>query len=240
MTRRFSFMHLTALLLILSISACGNSDFAWQGDVIKQKRSVADFSKLETNGGFEIELRQGNENNLEIEAPERYIDDLITEVRGNTLVIEMRENVDVNNFKHFKIWLTFKTLNTLIANGAADIQAKSSLELATLSIEINGAANVELPVESQYLESVINGAGNLEFEGNATEAKFRLSGAGNVEALDLEVKKMDISLSGAGSAKVFVTGHLDASISGMGSIRYKGNPTVNKTDGSLFGSIKPY
>jgi hypothetical protein len=61
-----------------------------------------------------------------------------------------------------------------------------------------------------------------------------------VDALDLEVKKMDISLSGAGSAKVFVTGHLDASISGMGSIRYKGNPTVSKTDGSLFGSIKPY
>lgn len=234
------FTILGVLLFLTSVGACDEVTFPGNDEVIKEKRSVADFSELVTNGGFDIELKQGETNKLQVQAPERYIDDLLTVVEGNKLVIKMREGVTVNQFKNFKVWLTFKTLNKLTANGAADINAEDWLDLSAFSIVINGAADIELPLRCRRLEANINGAGDLNFEGNANVADISIAGAGDLNSLDLEVKKMEISLSGAGSAKVYVTGHLEASISGVGSIRYKGNPTLKKHDGSIFGSIKPY
>lgn len=240
MKTRSIFVSIASLLLILSINSCNaNTPFAME-DLITEKRSVNDFSELETNGGFEIMIKQGDENALEVQAPERYIDDLLTEVHGDRLVIKMREDVHVTNFNNFKIWLTFRTLKEITSNGAAEIRSDHRLEVPSFSVKINGAAKIDLPVKCQFLEAIINGAGKLNFKGSATQANLTISGAGKMNLLGLEVKKMDVELSGAGNADVFVTGHLKASVSGVGTIRYKGDPTVEKHDNSVFGTIKPY
>jgi hypothetical protein len=47
-------------------------------------------------------------------------------------------------------------------------------------------------------------------------------------AVDLESKEARIDVEGAGSAIVNVSGQLDAEVSGVGSVEYVGDPTVNQ------------
>lgn len=52
------------------------------------------------------------------------------------------------------------------------------------------------------------------------------SGAGNILAFDLISETTIISLSGTGKAEVYVDQLLDVTITGAGSVYYKGKPTI--------------
>ena len=64
-----------------------------------------------------------------------------------------------------------------------------------------------------------------------------MSGAGDLEAYDLVSKYCKITLSGIGSAEIFVEEELEASISGVGGISYRGNPNKVRDDISGLGRI---
>ena len=62
--------------------------------------------------------------------------------------------------------------------------------------------------------------------GKADSQDIDISGSGSYEALDLESKEAEIDLGGSGKASVNVLDDLDVTISGSGSVQYRGNPTV--------------
>jgi hypothetical protein len=59
--------------------------------------------------------------------------------------------------------------------------------------------------------------------------KVNLSGAGELNATDFEVKRADVTISGIGTATVWVTDELTGEISGAGSVRYYDDPKANTT-----------
>jgi hypothetical protein len=67
-----------------------------------------------------------------------------------------------------------------------------------------------------------------------------MSGAGNYNGFELKSEKAKVDMSGVGNVRVYVTKELNASASGVGSVRYKGNPeSITKNSSSFLGSIKP-
>jgi len=55
-----------------------------------------------------------------------------------------------------------------------------------------------------------------------------ISGAGHLDAIDLKTKKSNVKIEGVGAGSVYATDFLNATISGVGKILYKGNPQVSK------------
>jgi hypothetical protein len=64
-----------------------------------------------------------------------------------------------------------------------------------------------------------------------------LNGAGSLELANLHAVDAVVVANGAGSIRVHATGNLDASVNGVGSIRYAGGPTQVRTAISGVGSI---
>ena len=90
----------------------------------------------------------------------------------------------------------------------------------------------------QSLECEFSGASSVKLRGKANKLDLDLSGAGSVNAYDLVANIVKSETSGAGSIRVNAKKEIYAEVSGVGSIRYKGNPTVVKTSKSGFGSIR--
>jgi hypothetical protein len=65
-----------------------------------------------------------------------------------------------------------------------------------------------------------------------------LGGAGSYIADQLKSQAANVSLSGAGSARVWAEVELNAHVTGAGSIKYKGNPHITQSSTDL-GNIKP-
>ena len=83
-----------------------------------------------------------------------------------------------------------------------------------------------------------SGASNVKLKGSANEVNAEMSGATDFDAYDFVVQNLKIDISGTGNAKIHVTKKLIAAISGIGTIKYKGNPEVVQKDSNFLGSIQ--
>lgn len=204
----------------------------------RQKREVKNFTALSVSNAFEVEISVGSTESLEIEAEDRYINDIVTEVRGGTLVIRMNDSRDNRRMRETpKVFLTVKSLDRINTSGAAAIKTRDILKGRKLDLELSGASvlNIEMEVEQLYIEA--SGACVIKVEGEAKEQVVKTSGATVYSAYDLESENADIRVSGAGSANVYVTGKLDVHASGASSVRYKGGASVS-LDSSGASSIR--
>jgi len=58
--------------------------------------------------------------------------------------------------------------------------------------------------------------------------------------MELEAKSYEADVSGASNGKIHVTSELSVEVSGAGSLKYKGDPAINRHEVSGAGSLKKY
>jgi len=85
-----------------------------------------------------------------------------------------------------------------------------------------------LHLDAETLNATLSGLGSsVEVSGDVINAQIDTPGAGGVNAGDLKIRTADVSISGIGSATVWVTDQLNGNISGGGNVRYYGNPQTD-------------
>lgn len=232
-----------SLIIVLGFIAtvtfgCGNipTDQS-KGNTIKEDRNVANFSKLDIGGAFKVYLSQGDSEKLVIEADADELKDIKTDVDGSTLKI-YTEGKWTNRYHDITIHLTFKNLDYIDFSGAVEVTGEGTLNFAELSMDISGAAEIQMALKADKFDAEFSGASEVEFSGTCKTGYFELSGASDFDAQNLEFQDLNIEVSGASEAKVWATGTLNIDASGASDIRYKGTPKVS-IDESGASSVKP-
>jgi len=114
-------------------------------------------------------------------------------------------------------------------SGAGEVVSENFLQGNTLELALSGAGSFDIGADVGLLSVNVSGEGGVFLEGVADRLDYRLSGAGNLNAFELNSREVIIRISGSGNADVSVTELLDVSVSGVGNVRFKGNPaTVNQ------------
>ena len=122
-------------------------------------------------------------------------------------------------------------------SGSGDIDVKGTCKSFDSGISGSGKVNAQINV-SGNAEVSISGSGKLMASGSAKDIKARLSGSGKVLASNFEVSRCDVHISGSGDVEINVKDALDASISGSGSVSYKGNPSQLNSHSSGSGHVR--
>ncbi|PKQ63574.1 hypothetical protein BZG02_09400 [Labilibaculum filiforme] len=207
------------------------------GNVQSENREVPAFETIKVNGAFTIILSQNDDYSLKVVADENLMEIIKTIVKGDVLYISTEKSIYKS--KELKLYIGFKHLSGLKANGAISLKSDQMLRFDELDIEINGASSANLELTANQLRIDNSGASTVTLAGKCDEFSIDISGAGSVSAYDLIVKKGSIDISGVGSGKICVEENLRVSISGIGSVKYKGNPKIT-SDISFLGSLKKY
>ncbi len=206
------------------------------GNVLKETRKVSPFDALDISGAFDIVLRQGDTEEVVVEADANLLPHIRTEVTGSTLKIDTRR--PIRNPEVLRVYVTFRDLKAIDASGAVDLHSDGKLKLSNLSIDASGASDSKLDLEINRLRLDCSGASKLRFSGTAGTIEMDLSGATDIFAYDLIAETCVIEISGAGNAQVHATKKIRADISGAGSIKYKGSPSDIDQQVSGAGSIR--
>ena len=144
-----------------------------------------------------------------------------------------------------------------------NVSGSGSMEIdvdATGMMEANvsGSGNMDVTGNCRSLEGKVSGSGKVAFagaiaeradvnvsgsgkilaKGTAREIKTTISGSGEVLAADLEVEKCEVRISGSGDVEINVKSELDATISGSGSVSYKGSPSQVNSHSSGSGKVR--
>lgn len=125
----------------------------------------------------------------------------------------------------------------------ADVSGSGSIELSgkcrSFNSDVSGSGRVRLTESIANKASFgVSGSGKIEASGTAEEVKTSISGSGRVYAANLETNRCEVRISGSGDVEINVKSELDATISGSGSVSYKGNPSHVNSHSSGSGKVR--
>ena len=202
-----------------------------------------EFSRINFKSIGEVFLTQGDVCNVEFSGPSDLIEKIKTTVNDGELSITY--NAKIRDWSDLQLLgspklnyaITLKSLEAINMGGAGNLEA-GHLEGETLLLSHSGLGKMQIEdLHCQELTVELGGLGEVVVKGVVQSQVVDLSGAGSYEAEELESQTAKVGLSGAGSANVWVEGELDANVSGVGSIRYKGNAAITQSSSGL-GDIK--
>lgn len=125
----------------------------------------------------------------------------------------------------------------------ADVSGSGNIDLSgtcrTFDSDVSGSGEVQLMINIKETAAFgVSGSGKINASGSANNVKTNISGSGKVLAADLETNTCQVKISGSGDVEVNVKNELDATISGSGSVSYRGNPNKINTHSSGSGKVR--
>jgi len=234
--KKLLFAGVIAVAAALGLSSCVNiggvNSVRGRGSLVSRDFNVGSFTTINISGGYEVVFTESNDTRVTVNMQENLFDYLNVNVSGSNLAIDSSRSFNTGRNNTPRIYIYAPTLHGMTIDGAVSTINWSTVRTDDFFIDASGAANVNLDLEVNSLTINAAGAANLNLSGRAVTSDISSAGAVNVSAFNLETERTIITVSGAGSAHVHASYTLEATINGVGSIRYTGNPEVTR---NVFG-----
>ena len=204
--------------------------------LIKKVQTSEPFTKVHVSGALYVELSQGKACSVQVE-PESAKDLVVVEIQNGTLYLKNAPNKKERKEK-IVVKVCVEDLKELHMSGATSILSVNQLGLDGLTLEADGASNVNLSLKAGKLTGDFSGASNVEIAGTCETLKLDVSGASNAKLSDFNVKKANVDNSGAAQVDLLISEELNADGSGASTIYYKvasGSKSI-RVDASTTGS----
>ncbi len=125
----------------------------------------------------------------------------------------------------------------------ADLSGSGNMDLkgkcATFDSNVSGSGKANIAMVVNGVASFgISGSGKISASGSSEKVKTSISGSGKLMAADFATKSCNVRISGSGDVEINVKDELDASISGSGSVSYKGDPSKVNSHSSGSGKVR--
>lgn len=214
------------VLLLFSATSCID-DLIIRGNGIEvsEARLTNHFSKVKSEGDFDVHISPGAEYDILIEAESNLIPYIETNVTGNTLRIHTQGLRNLRNQLPMKVFITTPYIEAITQSGSGIITT-GYFEGEHFNATVSGSGIIETALDADQVDGVVSGSGSLYLSGAATNAGFLISGSGKIDAWDLSLSSCEATISGSGSSWVNARRFLKANISGSGNVFYSGTPAV--------------
>lgn len=172
-----------------------------------QKRQVASFTSISTEGAFHIEVTCQKELGLEVEGDDNVLPLVTAEVSNN--VLRLSNSKGYSTKEPVKITISVPNLEGLSVTGAGRIDIK---EMKNDSFEIDS-----------------DGAPFIVVSGTTKLINIDTNGAGTIDTHNLRAARAVVESNGVSKIDLDVSDQLDVTVSGPSTVSYRGDPVVNKT-----------
>jgi hypothetical protein len=203
---------LLVLLVLLPLIAAGchhrmRADVKGSGKRVTEKRNIASFTSIETNGAFDIEVVCQKDVGLEIDGDDNILPLISTEVSNNILKLKPTQSYSVS--EPIVLRISVPNLEAIMANGAGNIR-------------ITGVSNDKLQISSE-------GAPAISASGSTKMIGIDTSGAARIDTHNLRAQHAVVDSKGVSKVDIGISDRLDVTVSGPSQVTYRGDPVVNKT-----------
>jgi hypothetical protein len=200
--------------------------------ISQEERTVKNFNGVAAGGPIEVIITIGNKESIKFEGDAEAIATLVTEVKGEVLII--RPSISWKSWarkyegKKITAYVNAKNISSLIMSGDGSILVKGTVTAAELAITLSGSGSIKTSISADLLTTTISGSGSLDATGKATKGSFNISGSGRLNGKTLTLTDLTARISGSGSVYSIVNGEIKAIISGSGHVYYAGNPSIEQ------------
>jgi hypothetical protein len=212
----------------IAASGCSKGKAEDGGPTVKRDYQVSAFEKIEVAGSYDVEVRTGSAPSVTATGPEKAIEQMVVEVKGDKLVIHPKERHGFfswgsHSFGTTRVQVTVPALSAAVIAGSGGI----TIDKVTGDRFDGGVAGSgDLTLESLHVQSLklsIGGSGDVRARsGQAAAADYNIAGSGDIDAAGVVSQTADASIAGSGSIRAQATGTANAKIMGSGDITLTG------------------
>ena len=220
----------------LLFSGCEGADFVFNsvsvhgsGKVISENRSIRGIHEVELSGVGELNLHQGKEESLTVEAEDNLMPRIRTDVEGGRLRIGVERGFSLRPTTTIRYTLVVRDLTSLELSGSGKV-VSGALRCSNLAVHLPGSGEIQIDqLDADNLDVGISGSGDIRIPGRVNHQTVRISGSGHYDGKELDSQSTEISISGSGDSTLWARDSLTAHISGSGDVAYYGSPRVSKS-----------
>jgi len=227
---------IAAVALLAGGTACSFESVTGSGKIVNPLIPIGSFDRVEASSAFDVTITIGGPGSLQLHVDDNVLPKVVHEVSGGTLHLGLKRGVSVEHAT-LKADVTLPALTSLEGSGAARLHLQDPAAGSALPVTLSGASSVDGPVELTELTLNLSGASHAQLTGSAERLTIDGSGASKLDLLELNVGDLVLQASGATVAEVSVTKTIDASLSGASVLRYRGSPTITRSDTSGASTI---
>jgi hypothetical protein len=250
---------LVAIVIVLAMPLTAS---ACSGGSQTTPQDVKDFTRLDVQNAFDVEVRQSDTFSVEITASEALLDYISVNKTGETLTLKLSPNHPFTDFvlmrKVLKARITMPVLRGVALSGASKatvsgfkstnvvdltLAGASTLQLAGVesgeaNIDVSGACGLDGKLTTGNVKLDVSGASHVELSGTGKDVKLTGTGASRINLEAFVHRTATITLSGASQATVDAREHLDFSLSGASRLFFLSNPKTGNTEVTGASTVK--
>lgn len=181
----------------------------------KQKRQVSDFTSIRSSSSIDVVVEQTGHYALEVISPEKYLENIITEVKNGELHIYI--NKSMNYSGDITVNVQVKNLESVFLSGSGDFKTIGELKTPKFLFRISGSGDLSAELNAKVVIGSINGSGDAEISGVTESIDMHQSGSGDIIATQLHLINAKVRMSSSGDCKfVGNSDYFELSQSGSG------------------------
>lgn len=207
-----------------------------------EKRNVSGFSGIDVGTGISLVLTKGASEEVAVSASKtEYRDKIITKVENGILKIHYKTETGsinrVKEHKDLKAYVSYKSLEKLIASTGAEVEIDGLLDASSFSLTANTGALVNGKIKASKLKVNQDTGSKITLSGSADQVEVEGDTGSKFMGEGLSAVSCDINVSTG--AKVWITAdkELKVKASTGGMVKYKGTASVKEIKRSTGGSV---
>jgi hypothetical protein len=213
-------------------------------DVKKEKRETGIFRKISLGGGIDVYFTQDNSYSVVVEAEEEYIDKIVTEVEGETLIIKWREkfNLRLSSInKVQKVHVSAPGLDAVSVSGGSDFYAGKLKCDDSFKLSVSGGADADITslTVAKDVNLSSSGGADIDISSLIVTRNTNISSSGGASCDVDNLQTRDCNLSASGGADIDIKSsaveNMDIAASGGADINISGkaiNVKISSSGGS--------
>jgi hypothetical protein len=230
----------TKLLILLTVIAM-TSGFsvmaAHKGDTttvaVKRELPACNQLRIDIPMKVIVTIEPGAKPSIELKGPAKAVANITTDVNDETLILDNEGrflNLRKRNEEGVTAYLKLPDLDRLIISSASKVEVHGIVTGPLFDVEVTGTGKVvvdEMNVDDFVTR--VSGNGVVEVNGGkAGHVEYVVSGTGDLRAFSLQAKDVVTAVSGTAKGEVTALENLTARISGIATIRFKGQPALDQ------------
>jgi hypothetical protein len=216
----------------------------------KKVLELPEFKSIYVNSNYTVYLKQTNKQEVTVEALTEIFSATEIKVENGVLMINVERKPDnpnkslwakIDDIKlnpTMKLYVSMKNIDELQVNASGKIISENSLATNNLSLAVNGNGSMDIDIKGDILKAEVSGSGNLALRGYATSMDAMISGSGAINGYTCSIESAKVKLTGSGTAELNVSNAIDATVSGSGTVKHKGNTKTSQKKVYGSGSVE--
>ena len=207
------------------------------GRITTETRNIAAFSSVDVAGSIDVEIMQGDKNEVVVEADDNILTYVETVSNNGVLSIRIKPNTNLRNFTA-RVRLTSPLYKNISAAASSEIIGKNYITSAEkITLKASSSADINIQIDAPVIYVDGSSSADITLAGKTKQLDANASSSSDLKLEELKAETVTANASSSSTINLFASVMLDARATSSADINYTGGVKNVQKKESSSGSV---